>query len=245
MDFENRWGRDMDIIVRLRERHVISRSLESQDSRSWRFVNFSSCRATWCPVDGKIPAWTSSRRLVPGECVTTAGARDRFNVMQAFQAMPLPSSSALRAHDRMGATPIREHGDQRSVRATEPMLSLSAGALRYSELVSGCRAWLRGSQRQVPAALASGFCSSVSVALALCALRATLQGSRLLSWTPTVSQGSRYEHRSRFARRTAALVLFRAIISHRAAPLSDWLCTGAAWCNPRWHKDADGIVLTD
>ena len=29
--------------------------------------------------------------------------------------MPLPSSSALRGHDRMGATPIREHGDQSSL----------------------------------------------------------------------------------------------------------------------------------
>jgi hypothetical protein len=70
------------------------------------------------------------RSAQPGEFVITAGARDGFSAMQAFQAMPLPSSSALRGHDRMGATPIRDHGDQRTVRATEPILSLSAGAER-------------------------------------------------------------------------------------------------------------------
>jgi hypothetical protein len=162
-----------------------------------------------------------SGRLEPGECVTTAGARDGFSAMQAFQAMPLPSSSALRGHDRMGATPIREYGDQRPVKASEPILSLSAGAERSPDLVFR----LQGFVTWIPAS--SACCACVRLLLVCFCCAGSLRFASFLAGQSTDlldahrTQGQSLRASQPVCRSHSSVALFRAIISHRAAALSN------------------------
>ena len=78
----------------------------------------------------------------------------------------------------------------------------------------------------------------VCFAAVCCDVRACCQGVLTACWVSRVAGAASPSFAAGFDRRAAAVALFGAALWHRATLMIGEQFAGAAWCNPRWRRDA-------